>query len=76
MEITDKTRSFLLQRHYAIPVELILNVKDSKRKYVHIGDVLYAFATLKEVDKKLVVTKEEYTLIDEIYRQVCINNMR
>jgi hypothetical protein len=76
MEITDKTRSFFLQRHYAIPVELILNIRDRQRKYIHIGDILYAFATMKEVDTKLVLTEEEYTVIDDVYRQVCINNMR
>jgi hypothetical protein len=74
MEITDKTRSFFLQRHYAIPVELIINVKDPKRKYIHIGDILYAYGTMKPVEERLVVTEEEYTFIDDIYRSVCIRD--
>ena len=74
MEITDKKRSFFLQRHYAIPVELIINTKDPERKYIHIGDILYAYGTMRPVEERLVVTEEEYNFIDDIYRDVCIRD--
>jgi len=74
MEITDNKRSFFLQRHYAIPVEIIINVEDPVRKYIHIGDILYAYGTMKPVEQRLVVTEEEYTFIDDIYRRVCIRD--
>ena len=75
MEITDNKHSFFLQRHYAIPVELIINVKDPARKYIHIGDTLYAYGTMKPVEERLVVTEEEYNFIDDIYRSVCIRDL-
>ena len=73
MNITDESRSFIVDHKTAISIELALNKSEYGRAWIHIGDALFDFGARSKPIVELIVTEFQYDYLTELRDSIIVS---
>jgi hypothetical protein len=69
LQLTDGQRNLYVNQGQAISLEIKLNVSEFGFIWKSVGDHLFFYGTRRNVARKLVLTREQFSFLEELIKQ-------